>query len=342
MNSSAKPDRALVIGGCGFLGINIVEELLRRHVPVRVTRRKKTATFLLRKYPVEFVDGSLEDPEALRRAMEGCDVVYLAGAYYPRYSIDLAGSLDEGVRGVKNACDAALVAGVRRLVYTSTIATLDRAPEGRDADERDIPLAMPEGSVYRAVKWAMEREVDAAKTRGLDVVTLLPGGCIGPGDIRLGTGSIIVGTVRGRLPWWVDGTVNLIDVGDVARAHAAAASPVAHGRYCLGGHDIRVHALLKRIADRFGGVVPERELSADEARTQSDADEREAAPRRERVPIPRELVDMAATGQAVSMQRAFDELGIELASLDDALDRAYAWFVRYQFIPSKETRRTHV
>ena len=93
---------------------------------------------------------------------------------------------------------------------------------------------------------------------------------------------------------------------------------------------------------RFGGVVPERELSADEARTQSDADEREAAPRRERVPIPRELVDMAATGQAVSMQRAFDELGIELASLDDALDRAYAWFVRYQFIPSKETRRTHV
>lgn len=332
--------RALVIGGTGFVGLNVVDALLAAGASVTVTRRKQSITMLLRKRPVTLVDASLDEPDALERAMRGCDVVYLAGAYYPRYSTDLEASLERGVRGVANACAAARAASVPRLVYTSTIATLAAAPDERDADERDVLAAMPTDSVYRAVKWAMENEVERARRAGLDAVTLLPGGCIGPGDLRLGTASVIVGVVRGLLPWWVDGYVNLVDVTDVARAHVAAGSATPGTRYALAGHTVRVPVLLETIARRYGGVVPDRELSADEARARSLADEIAAAPRRERVPIPREFVDMAVHGQRVSNARAEADLGLSLTPLDRALDRAHAWLTRFGFVPRPTKKET--
>jgi dihydroflavonol-4-reductase len=325
--------RALVIGGTGFIGLNVVDALLAAGATVRVTRRKQSATILLQGRNVELVDASLDDVEKLWRAMAGCDVVYLCGAFYPRYSLDLDAAMSQGVRGVRNACEAALSARVPRLVYTSTIATLARAPAERAADERDVATQMPEASVYRAVKWAMEREVERAHRRGLSTVTLMPGGCIGPWDVRLGTGALLVGVVRGVLPWWVDGIVNLVDVGDVARAHLAAFAPTPSHRYCLGGHDVRVGWLLRHIAERYGGKAPALELGPEAARARAHEDERAAAPRRERVPIPRELVDLATTGQRVSSARAQTELGIEASPLDDALDRAHAWFARHSYLP---------
>lgn len=333
--------RALVIGATGFIGLNIVDELLARGVEVRVTRRPESVTVLLRKRAVERVDASLEQPDELRRAMDGCDVVFLAGAHYPRYSLDLAGSIAIGVTGVRNACEAALAAGVERFVYTSSIATLSRPAERRMADERDVPEEMPDGSVYRAVKWAMEREVEGALARGLPTVTLLPGGCLGPGDLRVGTGAFLVGVVRGAMPWWVDGIVNLVDVADVARAHVHAATSPPGSRFCLGGHDVRVGWLLSRIARRYGGAVPALRLSPDEARARSDADERAAAPERRRAPIPREMVDLVTSGQPVSNARAVRELGVAFTPLDRTLDRAHAWFTRIGAIPARRRHDEH-
>ncbi len=336
--------RALVIGGTGFVGLNIVDALLSAGASVTVTRRKRSLTVLVRKRPVTLVDASLEEPEKLKRAMCGCDVVYLAGAHYPRYSLDLHASLEQGLEGVANVCAAALAASVPRLVYTSTIATLGSSPDDRCADERDVLSTMPTDSVYRAVKWAMEHEVERARRAGLDVVTLLPGGCVGPGDLRLGTAAVIAGVIRGELPWWVDGRVNIVDVGDVARAHVAAASKTPATRYAIAGHTLRVPALLHTIARRYGGTVPDLELTADEARARALDDERAAAPRKGRVAIPRELVDMAVHGQRVSNARAEVDLGLSLTPLDQALDRAHVWLSSFGFVPrrvSKEAMNEH-
>ena len=328
------------MGGSGFIGSNVVEELLNGGVPTRVTRHRTSPRLLVRDKGVEVVDASLEDSESLRRAIDGCDVVFFTAGHYPRYSIDLGASLATGLLGVKNVCDAALAVGVERLVYTSSVASLARVPDGETAAETDIPASMPADSVYRAVKWSMERAVEQAVREGLPAVTILPGGCLGPGDLRLGTGAFVVGIVREKLPFWVDGDVSLVDVGDVARAHLAAAAAPSGSRFCVAGHTVRVEWLLRHVALRFGGSVPALRLSIDEAKQRADEEERAAAPRRARVALPRELVDTIACGQPTSNARAEKDLGVRITPLDRALDRAHAWYVRVGLLPQHQSRRT--
>ena len=332
--------RALVVGGSGFIGSNIVEELLGRGVNVRATRHRTSPRLLIRNKSIEVVDASLEDAHGLRRAMEGCDVVFFAAGHYPRYSTDLEQSLRTALCGVEEACKAAIAVGVEKFVYTSSVGSLARVPAGRVATEDDIPGAMPTGSVYHAIKWAMERKVEEAISDGLPAVTILPGGCLGPGDLRLGTGAFIVGIVTEKLPWWVDGDVNLVDVSDVARAHVAAVQTPAGSRFCIAGHTVRVGWLLGHVAEKYGGAVPPIRLSPDEARRRADDDERAAAPQKARVALPREMVDTITGGQPVSNARAERDLGVHISPLDKTLDRAHAWYVRLGFLPQNESRRT--
>jgi dihydroflavonol-4-reductase len=305
-----------------------------------VTRRARSNHLLLRKHQVEFREAALEDVESLKRAASGCDVIFMAAGHYPRYSLDVRASVSDGVRGIRNACAASLAAGVERLIYTSSVGSLATV-EGRAANEMDVGSSMPEGSIYRAVKWTMEREVERAAARGLGAITLLPGGCLGPGDLRVGTGAFLVGVVRGELPWWVDGSINLVDVADIARAHVAAVTASPGSRFCVAGRHVRVSWLLQYAAERYGGRVPTVCLPAAEARRRANADEREAAPFQRRVPIPREIVDLVTTGQVVSIAKSEAELGFVSRSLDETLDRTYAWFARLGLLP-RQPRRIHV
>lgn len=327
--------RALVIGATGFVGLNVVDALLARGIEVRATRRPRSFTVYLRRRRVEMVPASLEDPVALARALDGCDAVIVAGAHYPRYSTAPARSTVTGVAQIAALSTAVLAVGGPRVVYVSSTGTLDRAPAGRIADERDVATTCPVESAYRATKWAMERELDRWARRGVDAVTLLPGGCIGPYDVHAGTGGLLLGVVSGGLPWWVDGVANLVDVGDVAEAAVSAAlHPRPDARYCLVGHSPRLGALLSKIAARYGGRLPGSPLDADEARRRADREEQDAARHRRRVPFPRELVDLVLAGQPVSSARAIEHLGARFRPLDDTLDRAWAWFVRHRYLPA--------
>jgi dihydroflavonol-4-reductase len=333
--------KALVIGGSGFIGLNLVDALLADGHTVRVTRRKHTVTLLLRKRRVEMVYATVDDTESLARAMDGCDVVFFTAGHYPRYSLAPDAALSTGIAGVRAVASAALRVGVERFVYTSSIASLAPATNGAIADEDDVPILMPTDSAYRALKWSMEREFERAQDRGLPLVTILPGGCIGPWDLRVGSGALLVGAVRGQIPFWLDGIVNIVDVGDVALAHVRAASAPTGSRYAVGGWDVRLGWLLRHVVHRYGGWIPEHPLDAETARRRADADERAASELEGRAPFPRELVDVVAAGQPVSSARARRDLGLCFTPLEDALDRAHDWFVRFRYLKPRHTESTH-
>jgi dihydroflavonol-4-reductase len=192
------------------------------------------------------------------------------------------------------------------------------------------------------VKWHVERELDAGRARGLTIVSLLAGACIGAGDLRLGTNGVLAAMLAGALPWWVDGRVNVADVRDVARAHVAALThPNPLPRYALPGRTVRVGALFPWLARRYSVAAPPLELSAAEAVTRADHDERAAEPKRERVLWPRELVDLVTHGQRVSGRAAARDLGFEPTPIGETFDQAAAWIATHVLAPARrrEERR---
>lgn len=326
--------RALVIGGTGFVGLNLVDELLSQGVEVRCTRRRRSVTVYLRKRDVELADAELTDAGTLGRAMEGCDVVFYTAAPYPRYSFDLKGATGAAAEAAQAVVTAAQGAGVRRVVFTSSTGLLDPALSGRWADPSDIPIQAPTDSVYRASKWATHHRFVEARRSGLAASSVLAGGCLGPWDVRAGTGGLLLALLRAAMPWYTDGLVHLVDVRDVARAHVAAAhEDVAATDYCLPGHSLLLSAVLSECVQRYGGEMPGQLLGAARARVQADLDEAEASKQCGRVPFPREMVDIVSAGQPVEGATALRELGIELTPLWVATEAAHAWFLRHGYLP---------
>ena len=331
--------RALVIGGTGFIGLHVVDALLHAGWTVRATRRKSSPTLLLRKRPVEMVHASLDDRGSLERAMEGCDVVFLAAAHYPRYSLLGEHAVAHGVSGMRSACEAARSVGVRRVVYSSSVAAL--GPGKSRATESDVGLPDESEGAYPTVKKAMEQEVDRARDAGLDIVSLLLGGCIGPWDLRLGTNGFLVALLRGVIPYWVNGLIHLVAVEDAARAHVAAAF-APRSRYLVAGHSLTVAQLIDRMVLRYDAPRPGPRLPLDEIRALADAAEAAAAPRRERVALPREFVDIAALGRPISTVRAEKDLSMSWTPLDDALDGTVEWLARHRYVtPNPAWKRSY-
>jgi dihydroflavonol-4-reductase len=190
--------------------------------------------------------------------MRGCEFVFHAAAYYPRHSLDMAGSLREAVGGMRNVLDAAAQAAVGRLVYTSTLTTLGSPGEsGRLADERDFYLPGSTRSAYFESKWAMEAEAWRAAAAGLPVVIVNPTAVFGPWDVKPTTGEILLNVAKGRFPVWLDLQVNVVDARDVGQGHVLAAERGSTGqRYILGGENLAVREALTITAKEAGASPP--------------------------------------------------------------------------------------
>jgi dihydroflavonol-4-reductase len=253
----ARPSIVLVTGASGFLGSAIAAALRARGDDVRVLVRPSSPRANLD--PADAVcEGDLRDRASLAAALKGVRFLFHAAADYRLWARDPEEIHRNNVEGTRLIMQEALAAGVERIVYTSSVATLKLA-DGVPSTE-DQPLAEGEGiGAYKRSKVAAERLVEAMIQRdGLPAVIVNPSTPIGPRDVKpTPTGRIIVEAASGRMPGFVDTGLNLAHVDDVAAGHVAALERGRIGeRYILGGDNVFLGDMLADIANIVGRRPP--------------------------------------------------------------------------------------
>lgn len=322
----------LVLGAAGFLGLNLVDVLRDAGVEPRCGRRKRTNVLPLRSRKVAMVHADLDDAESLVGAMDGCDVVFHCAGHYPRHSLDRDAAFATGLRQSEAVLDAAACAGVRRVVYVSSTATVAPNPDGGPADERHVFSRAPGHGVYHDLKWAMERRF-LAEDR-LDVVVACPSACLGAWDLRVGTSALLVALGRGMNPAHPDGIVSLVDTADVARGLLAMADhPAPPRRVILSASSQPLHALLVTLAERYGVTPPSPALPAEAALALADAEEARALRDGGRAGLSREIADLIVHGVPLSARLAETALGLRWTPLSTTLDTFDAWARRMRLLP---------
>jgi dihydroflavonol-4-reductase len=255
--------RALVTGASGFVGSAVARCLKAAGLSVRALVRSTSPRANLAEADAEIVIGDLRDDESVAQAMTGVRYLFHVAADYRLWARDPEDMVRTNVAGTRRIMAAALKAGVERVVYTSSVATLASRGNGTPSDE-SISLAETEAiGAYKRSKIMAERVVEAmVAEHSLPAVIVNPSAPIGPRDIRpTPTGRIIVEAASGRVPVFVDTGLNLVHVDDVAAGHLLA---LHHGRvgerYILGGQNVRLADMLGSISQLVGRAPPKLRL----------------------------------------------------------------------------------
>ena len=214
----------LVTGATGFVGSAVARSLLAEGESVRVLVRPESLRANIDGLPVETAIGDLRDAASLAAAMNGCTILYHVAADYRLWTLRPAELYEANVTGTQNLIRAAMTAGVERIVYTSSVATLGLNRDRSPADE-STPVTLDDMiGHYKRSKYLAEEAVQRLiREEGAPVVIVNPSTPVGPRDIKpTPTGRMIVEAAAGRMPAFVDTGLNLVHVDDVARGHLLA------------------------------------------------------------------------------------------------------------------------
>ncbi len=241
--------KVLVTGATGMIGANVAAQLARRGDSVRAVVRNVERAREILGAGYEFVPGDVTDEASLLAAMQGVEVVYHCAGLPEQWLPDPDTFRVVNVEGTRHAVEAALQAGVRRFVYTSTIDVF-RAERGAAYDESQIDPE-PKGTYYERSKQEADQVVVSAVEQGLDAVFLHPAGLYGPGPAGSpGMNQFIVDLIRGRVPMLLPGGLPLVYSEDCARGHIAAADRAPAGeRFILSGEFHTLEELSRLIAE---------------------------------------------------------------------------------------------
>jgi dihydroflavonol-4-reductase len=315
-----------VTGGTGFIGRAIVERLLAEGNRVKALARSEASGSELRGLGAEPAAGDLLDLEALAAAMQGCDVVYHAAGANAFCLRDPAPMFEVNVRGSENVIRAAVRAGVRRVVYTSSAATLGEA--GGTVGSEDSPHRGWFLSAYERSKFEAEQAVfGAARETGIEVVSVNPASVQGPGRAT-GSTKLLLDYANGRLKAVVDSRLSLVDIADCTEGHVLAASRGNPGeRYVLSGATLTVREGLALVAGMLGVERPLRVLPPSFALAVATAAEAIGWARRRSPRVCRELARTLIHGHAYDGSKATRALDLRYTPIEETLRRTVAWWV---------------
>ncbi len=244
----------LVTGATGFLGSHIVRKLAGRGEKVRILLRRSSKTVNIDDMDVEKVYGDVTDMESVRKAIDGCDTLYHAAGVVSFKQADYKKMEDVNVGGTNNVFTAAMEAGIKKAVYTSSIAAIGLKP-GKEVADENTPFD-PEGTdiEYILSKYRAEQEALRFVEKGLPLVIVNPSLVIGAGDVYVSTSGIILWYCKRRLPGYTDGGINLVDAEDVAEGHLLAAEKGRVGeKYILSNRNITIKELFE-VMEKVTGI----------------------------------------------------------------------------------------
>jgi dihydroflavonol-4-reductase len=320
---------AFVTGATGFVGSHVARVLAEQGADLRLLVRSSSDLRNIEGLKAERVIGDLRDPASLKKAVSGCDAVFHVAADYRLWVRDPDEMYRSNVEGTRAVLKAARESGVRRVVYTSSVATMGFTSNGHIADENSsVSLANMIGTYKRSKFMAEQVAVEAARS-GMDVVVVNPTTPVGERDIKpTPTGRIVVDFLKKKFPAYVDTGLNLVDVTECARGHAAALEKGRSGeRYILGGENLTLKQILDKLAAITGLPSPSIRVPYAVALATGVVDQVVTGYIRKREP--RATIDAVRMGRKkmfVSSSKAERDLGWKTVPVDDALRGAVKWF----------------
>lgn len=320
---------AFVTGATGFVGSHVARALAAQGADLRLLIRAGSDLRNIQELPAERVVGDLRDPASLKNAMAGCEVVFHVAADYRLWVRDPEQMYRSNVEGTRAMLEAARENKVRRVIYTSSVATMGFNSNGRLANE-DSPVSLADMiGPYKRSKFMAEEIALAAGRSGMDVVVVNPTTPVGERDIKpTPTGRIVVDFLKKKFPAYVDTGLNLVDVAECARGHVAALEKGRSGeRYILGGENLTLKQILDKLAVITGLPSPKIRVPYVLALATGVVDQVVTGHIRKREP--RATIDAVRMGRKkmfVSSNKAERDLGWKTVPVDEALRRAVEWF----------------
>ena len=325
---------ALVTGGTGFVGANVVRELLAQGRTVRVLARPRGERRALAGLRVEIAEGDLLDAASLRRAVAGVHTVFHVAADYRLWAPDPRELFRANVEGTRAVLQSAADAGVARVVYTSTVGALG-IPGGGAPGTEDTPVTLRDMvGPYKASKFLAEQVALGFARAGLPVVIVNPSAPVGPWDVKpTPTGRMIVDFLEGRMLATLDTGLNVVHVRDVARGHLLAAERGKLGdKYILGHANLSLAEIGALMAEIAGSRAPRLRIPYAVAWLAAAAMEVAARATGTAPRVPLTAVRMAKKRMYFSPAKAVSELGLPQTPAREALRDAAAWFVEHGYV----------
>ncbi len=317
------------------MGSHVARRLAKQGADLRLLVRRTSRTGNIDAIHAERVVGDLEDAASLRKAVQGCEFVFHVAADYRLWAPDSQSMYRANVEGTRAMIEAAAHAGVRRLIYTSSVATMGFRKDGEPCDENSPVSENEMIGHYKRSKFMAEQIALRAGAGGGKVVVVNPSAPVGEQDIKpTPTGRIVLDFLNGKFPAYTDTGLNLVDVDEIAAGHIAAMERARPGeRYILGGENLTLKQVLDKLSAISGVPAPVMKVPYAVALGFAAFDTFFTGMIRKQVP--RATIDAVRMGRKkmyVSSAKAERDLGWRIVPVDSALRRAAEWFVEHGYV----------